>query len=774
MRCDQEDGKAPGDSTSHGQLRHVVAAEHTLARGEPMNDSLARPRADDPGPASRVARAARGVVERASALPLRWQIGTLVVLGLIGIFTLFGLLGAAIANDAKERTMNGWLAVTHSAADSIDSELAAEYQRLESVAAHASAVASDPARERQVVADALWDDGSLVSAAMLLDASGRVVWSTWSDPNTAVAYVAGHPGILGPLTTAARYASGVEAIDQHASVVLAVPVLADGHQTIGVLAVLLRPDRGPIRDLVESARGLAHSGHAELVDQNDRVVISSEADRPLGPGEHPDFYDPLMAEHRSAVGLTAPVTGLDPADAGQRHDMAFVPLRTVPWALALGGSDTELSADSNRWQSQILLFGSLSIVVALLLVWLTTRSVARPILALAAASRQIAAGDLSTPIPHGGEGEVRLLAQAFDHMRGELQTALSDLALEKSRYEGIVTSMADAVVTTGTDMRVTAFNPAASALTGWSVAEAVGRPSAEVIGDSAQPEPGQSKALLQRRDGSEVNVSTTRSSIHDQTGLVAGTVHVLRDVSAEAEVDRLKDEFLSTVSHELRTPLGFIMGYATSLLLPDATDDRNMIRKCVRVIADASNELKELVDNLLDMTKIGAGTLSVAPVPTRLGPLLYATVERIRGRGTPHHFAIAVPASLPAVRADAHRIEQVLYNLLDNAIRYSPDGGRIAVRAAAGVGDVMVSVLDEGVGIRADELSSVFERFHRGSTARARGIGGTGLGLAICRGIVEAHGGRIWAESPPVRPGKPRGTAIRFTLPVAELAGGDA
>jgi len=735
-----------------------------------MNDLMARRRlARGPGP--RAPGGVGGFLDRASGLPLRWQIGTLVLLGLIVIFTLFGLLGAAIANDAKDRTMSGWLAITRSVANSIDSELDQQYRRLELTAARASAAAADPSRQAEVLADALWDDGSLTSQAMLLDANGRETWSTWTDRKAVEEYVAGHREILSPLVSERRYASGVAPIDGHPIVALSVPVFDAQHHVVGVLAVLLRPDRGTIPDLVAGARGLAHSGHAELVDQDDMVVISSEAGHTFGSGEHPDFYDPLMADHRSAVGLTAPVGATDPADSGQRHDMAFVPLHSVPWALALGGSDAELSADSNRWWSQIILFGTLSIAVALLLVWLTTRSVARPILALAAASRQIAAGDLATPIPHGGDGEVRLLAQSFDYMRGELQSALSDLALEKSRYEGIVASMADAVVTTNTDLRITAFNPAASALTGWSAADALGRPCAEVIGDGGR-EPGQSKSVLKRRDGVELNVATTRSMIHDQTGQVAGVVHVLRDVSADAKVDRLKDEFLSTVSHELRTPLGFIMGYATSLLLPDATDDKETLRKCITVIADASKELRELVDNLLDMAKIGADSLSVTAAPTRLAPLAYATLERIRSRGTPHRFTISVPASLPVVRADAHRIEQVLYNLLDNAIKYSPDGGRIAVRAEAKEGAVVVSVLDEGLGIQADELSSVFERFHRGSTARTRGIAGTGLGLAICRGIVEAHAGRIWVESPPVQRGWARGTAIRFTIPIVGPEGG--
>jgi len=504
----------------------------------------------------------------------------------------------------------------------------------------------------------------------------------------------------------------------------------------------------------------------------------------LGPGEHPDFYGPLLAHHGTAIGLTAPVGPVDPADQGQRHEMAFVSLQSAPWGLALGGAEAELTADANRWQQQLALFGALTLGLALLLVWLTTRSVARPIRALTAASRSIAAGDLSTPIPHDGEGEVRELAQAFDHMRRELQSALSSLALEESRYEGIVASMADAVITTDKDLRITALNPSAATLTGARVEDLLGRRGCDVICSKGRsPEAcqltcpllapgsdlGVTKDVIRRPDGREVTLAITRSAIRDESGQLAGIVHVMRDVSAEEEVGRLKDEFLSTVSHELRTPLGFIMGYGTTLLLPDAPDDKIETRRCVQVIVDASKELQELVDNLLDMTKIGAGSLSVMPTAIRLEGLVRSAVDRIRIRGERHTFDAPVPRSLPPVLADAHRIEQVIYNLLDNAIKYSPDGGSIEMRTRVVGDEVVVSVVDEGLGVPSDELPTLFERFHRGKGARSRGIGGTGLGLAICRGIVVAHGGRIWAESPAPdhRSGPPRGTALRFTVPLA-------
>ena len=723
---------------------------------------------------ARIVERVASLHERVTSLPLRWQIGSLVVLGLLVIFVLFGALGRAIAEDAKQRTVNEWASIATSTATVIDSELELQYERLDQIAAILARASPDPAEQSRVLERTLAGLGPLAGDLVLLGDDGSVIWP--APAGRVPTAIAADPRHRAPLATGRRYASGVERIDGRSTVVLAVPVTREGRPA-GVVALAFAPSAGVIQDLVSSARGLAHTGHAELVDQNDNVIASTDPSDVLGQGEHPDFYVPHLAHHTSGVGLTEPVGPQDPADQGQRHDMAFVSLRTVPWGLALGGSDAELSADAARWQNEVLVLGAASLSVALLLVWLTTRSVAQPILALAAASRQIAAGDLGTPVPRGGEGEVRVLALAFDHMREKLRSALSELAREKSRYEGIVTSMADAVVTTDANDRITAFNPAAEALTGESADRALGRASSEVITARdlrapSAPEDGAARVArmaLRRRNGTDATVALTRSAILDRDGSSAGTVYVLRDVSAEAEVDRMKEEFLATVSHELRTPLGFIMGYATSLLLPDAPEDPATTRRFLRVIADSSKELEELVEDLLDMTKIGSGTLSVTPRPTALAPLVRSAVERARVRAADHRFRRSIPAGLPPIGVDARRIEQVLHDLVDNAIKYSPDGGTVTVSAARTGTTVTISVIDEGVGISADEITTVFERFHRGRIARSRGIPGTGLGLAICKGIVEAHGGRIWAESPPSDqgPGDHRGSAIRFTVPVA-------
>jgi len=354
-----------------------------------------------------------GLRDRVTSLPLRWQIGSLVVLGLVTMFVLFDLLGRSIAQDAKDRTISGWASIATSTATVIDSQLGLQFQRLEEVATVLGAASSDPASQRLVL-DRTIDGVTPVDHLVLVAPDGRVLWP--SAPGTDTTVIAADPGIRDPLTTGARHASRVIGVGGRAFVVLAVPVNGARGAT-SVVALVFAPAEGVIGDLISSARGLAHTGHAELVDQDDRVIVSSEAGEQLGPGEHPDLYDPHLAHHTSGVGLTEPVGPNDPADQGQRHDMAFISLRSVPWGLALGGSDAELSADAARWEGQTIALGTLSLLVALLLVWVTTRSVARPVLALAAASRQIASGDLATPVPVVGEGEVRARAGLRPHAR---------------------------------------------------------------------------------------------------------------------------------------------------------------------------------------------------------------------------------------------------------------------------------------------------------------------------------------------------------------------
>lgn len=232
-----------------------------------------------------------------------------------------------------------------------------------------------------------------------------------------------------------------------------------------------------------------------------------------------------------------------------------------------------------------------------------------------------------------------------------------------------------------------------------------------------------------------------------------------------AELDRLKSDFVSMVSHELRTPLGLIKGYTGTLLQPDLVPDEATRREFLTVVDEETDRLTELVTNLLDMSRIEAGTLRMDPHPVELGRLLESSSARLRAREPARPLAVDVPARLPRVLADERRIAQVLDNLLTNAVRYSPAGKQIGLRARGVNGHVEVAVLDQGPGVPEDKREQVFDKFVR-LDSDAASPGGTGLGLAICRGIVQAHGGRIWVER-----NADQGSTFAFSLPSAGEAG---
>jgi signal transduction histidine kinase len=230
-----------------------------------------------------------------------------------------------------------------------------------------------------------------------------------------------------------------------------------------------------------------------------------------------------------------------------------------------------------------------------------------------------------------------------------------------------------------------------------------------------------------------------------------------------AELDRLKSDFVSMVSHELRTPLGLIKGYAGTLLRDDAPLDHETRKEFLQVIDEETDRLTELVTNLLDMSRIEAGTLRIERHPVEINHLLADCAERLRAREPTRALQLQMPQSLPAVLADERRVAQVVDNLLTNATRYSPEPTPIRLVARAVNGDVEVRVVDEGIGIPTDKLDQVFEKFFRVDTSDTRRFAGTGLGLAICRGIVQAHGGRIWVHSTPGQ-----GSTFAFTIPVCQ------
>ncbi|HET6560244.1 MAG TPA: ATP-binding protein [Marmoricola sp.] len=393
------------------------------------------------------------------------------------------------------------------------------------------------------------------------------------------------------------------------------------------------------------------------------------------------------------------------------------------------------------------------------------------VLLLAAGFRQILLTADNAALRHG-------LEQRVDE-----QTA--DLRRMARETEVLLSSVGDGIYGVDLTGRVTFLNPSGAA--------ALGQPPRALLGQVAHDRfhaPGEDgrpydatgcyvteairdglvasgeEDVYVRADGTTFPVEITASPVR-QGERVTGAVVVFRDVTQRREVDRMKNEFLSVVSHELRTPLtsirgslGLLAGGGLGQLSPQAA-------RMISIAMDSSDRLTRLINDILDIERIQSGRLSMSLVPLQAAELLRVTASEMDGFARASDVRIEVAPSEGAVLADADRIVQTLTNLVGNAVKFSPPGALVRLEAVADETDVTFAVHDEGRGIPEDKLEAVFEPFEQVDSSDARQKGGTGLGLAISRGIVERHGGRIWAESV-----GGRGASVRFSLPrVAQVAG---
>jgi signal transduction histidine kinase len=233
------------------------------------------------------------------------------------------------------------------------------------------------------------------------------------------------------------------------------------------------------------------------------------------------------------------------------------------------------------------------------------------------------------------------------------------------------------------------------------------------------------------------------------------------------EANRLKAELLSTLAHEMRTPLTSIKGYSTALLEEEVTLSPETQQEFLQIIDEECDVLQDLIHDLLESSIIDAGLLRLELQPVMLPRLAKSVIDEIAHHSQNHRFLVDFPKHFPIVDADPNRIAQVIRNLLDNALKYSPQGGLIVVRGEVGESEVIVSVADQGVGLAPEHLNQLFDRFFRAQSGLSLNVRGSGLGLPIAHTIVESHKGRIWAES---KLGE--GSTFYFTIPLGGLSQG--
>ncbi len=416
------------------------------------------------------------------------------------------------------------------------------------------------------------------------------------------------------------------------------------------------------------------------------------------------------------------------------------------------------------WEAALILLliaGGLSLVAS--------RSLSERIRQLEEFSRRVAGGDFRPLSIEPGGGELGDLARALNETAARLDETIRVLTEERNRSAAILSSMIEGVAVISAQERVLFLNRAFSQILDLDASAVQGRPLVEVVRQSDLLAVIKKALTGDEQVSGEIEVGTVRPRSFTMTAApvraagATGAVLVLHEITELRRLERVRQDFVANVSHEFRTPLTAIQGFAETLL-GGALDDPANRRRFVEIIRDQAARLARLTEDLLKLSRIEAGKLELEFRPVSVYHLVESCLVTAKLKAVPKHLALDVrlPEGLPTVRGDSNRLQEVLQNLLDNAVQYTPRGGRIQVSVSCVDNQAVITVADTGIGIPQAEQVRIFERFYRVDADRSREAGGTGLGLSIARHIVEAHGGRLWVES-----AVGEGSRFHFNLPAA-------
>jgi two-component system phosphate regulon sensor histidine kinase PhoR len=411
----------------------------------------------------------------------------------------------------------------------------------------------------------------------------------------------------------------------------------------------------------------------------------------------------------------------------------------------------DIEANVGQLRQSILTSGLITAVLAALIALVIAERTARPVRQLTEAAERMSEGDLSSRLVATTSDEIGQLTQAFNHMAEELRAQMTTLAEEQGRMEAVLDHMADGVLITDETGHVELINAATARILKAREEEALGRTFAQVV-----PHHQLIELWKRCRESGEEQVETVEISHHNlflqaiitpfrQVG-APGYLVILQDLTRIRRLETVRRDFISNISHELRTPLAGLKALVDTLR-GGALKDPPAAKRFLKRMDSEVDSLTQLVQELLELSRVESGQAPLLMEPTPPQEVIVPPSDRLRPQAERAglEFSIILPSQLPLVMADAERMQMVVTNLVHNAVKFTPPGGKVTVSAESNGEEVVFSVSDTGVGIPADDLPRIFERFYKAD--RARSGGGTGLGLAIAKHVVEGHGGRIWAES---------------------------
>ena len=477
-----------------------------------------------------------------------------------------------------------------------------------------------------------------------------------------------------------------------------------------------------------------------------------------------------VANHASRPEVAAALHGA-PGVATRRSETVGRPFLYV--AIPRGdpdGSVVRVAADLSAIDSAVgdlrrasAVAGALALAAALVLAYFISRAMLRPLRAIHEALGQISVGDFGARVRWRSQDELGQVARAIDRMAADLEASHGEISAERDRLEAVLRVMVEGVLVVDADLRIVLANPRLRSLLG-SRTELEGRRPLEAIRNAevhdllaealASDAPVQRELML----GADRRVLAVQAAAFSYAG-AKGAVAVFHDMTDVRRLETVRRDFVANASHEIKTPLTAIRGIAETLL-GNSLPERDT-RTYLQVILYHSERLSRLVEDLLELSRLESGSHKLEP--TVIDPVALATrlceelAPRIRERG--FDVRIHSEGALHAF-ADRRAVEQILQNLLDNALKYSQPGKQIDIRVTPEGSAVRIDVADRGPGISEGDRARIFERFYRVDRGRSRDQGGTGLGLAIVKHLVQASGGEVWVESTPGE-----GSTFSFTLP---------
>jgi two-component system, OmpR family, phosphate regulon sensor histidine kinase PhoR len=470
--------------------------------------------------------------------------------------------------------------------------------------------------------------------------------------------------------------------------------------------------------------------------------VLADSDFPLGPL-------PAIENHANRPEVRAALSG-GTGRASRRSEtvgrlLMYVAIQGGPGVVRVAASLEQVDDLVGQAQRAVAGAAFVALLIGTILAVAAGRSIAKPLIEIGSAARAIAAG-AAPRFPRSGIPEIDGLVQALRQMHQQLGDRFEELRREQAETAALVESMIEGVIAADERGRIVMANPAARRLLGYDLADRLPNLPA-LFRVKAAREVVTAVLAGQAVQDRELEMDDGVFLMNARPLPSGGAVLVIHDLTDTRRLETIRRDFVANVSHELKTPLTSISGY-TETLLGDGPDPETTRRFLSTILANA-RRMQRLVDNLLDLARLEAGHWQPEQEPVDIAGVAEDAWDSLgnNSRTQSIQFVLEVPPDAATVFADTDAIRQVLINLLDNSIRYTPVGGRIVCRSRIDGNGVAISIEDNGSGIVREHLPRVFERFYRADASRSRDEGGTGLGLAIVKHLVEAHGGRVAAES---------------------------